>query len=388
MSLEVRPLGVKCNIKCRYCYQNLQRDANNIAVDYDLDRIKAAIEADGQPFTLFGGEPLMVPLATLEKLWSWGFAQFGRNSVQTNGVLITRRHITLFKKYNVHVGISLDGPGELNRARWAGTERNTERATQKTHKVIHALCEADIVPSIIVTLHRANASNEALPIMESWFRRLDGIGVKSVRLHVLEVDDETIRSELALTALQQVAALQAFARLERTLPTLRFDIFEDMRRLMEGRDNRTTCVWNACDPYTTRAVQGLEGNGQRSNCGRTNKDGIDFVKADQQGFERYIALYHTPQEHGGCKDCRFFLVCKGQCPGTAIDGDWRNRTEHCEVWKQMYLDLEATMVREGKSPLSLRSDRTEVESAMLRCWSTGRNSMIETILRQLSAVVA
>ena len=80
-------------------------------------------------------------------------------------------------------------------------------------------------------------------------------------------------------------------------------------------------------------MQGIEGTDQRSNCGRTNKDGIDFVKSDREGFERYLALYYTPQEYGGCKDCRFFLMCKGQCPGTAIDRDWRNRTEHCEVWK-------------------------------------------------------
>ena len=60
-----------------------------------------------------------------------------------------------------------------------------------------------------------------------------------------------------------------------------------------------------------------------SNCGRTNKDGVDYLKSDHQGYERYIALYNTPHEHGGCKGCRFFLMCKGQCPGTAIDGDWQ-----------------------------------------------------------------
>ena len=67
--------------------------------------------------------------------------------------------------------------------------------------------------------------------------------------------------------------------------------------MLLGQDQSTTCVWNACDPYTTRAVQGIEGHGQRSNCGRTNKDGIDFVKADREGFERYLALYPRP----GCR---------------------------------------------------------------------------------------
>ncbi len=32
-------------------------------------------------------------------------------------------------------------------------------------------------------------------------------------------------------------------------------------------------------------------------------------------------------------------MCKGQCPGTAIDRDWRNRSEHCAVWKALFADL-------------------------------------------------
>ena len=36
MSIEVRPLGVKCNIQCQYCYQNPQRDAGNVPGDFDV----------------------------------------------------------------------------------------------------------------------------------------------------------------------------------------------------------------------------------------------------------------------------------------------------------------------------------------------------------------
>ena len=129
-----------------------------------------------------------------------------------------------------------------------------------------------------------------------------------------------------------------------------------------GQDNSSNCVWNACDPYTTRAVRGVEGNGQRSNCGRTNKDGIDFVKSDDEGFERYLALYHTPQEYGGCKDCRFFLMCKGQCPGTSIDGDWRNRTEHCKGWMGLYRHLEEEKLDAGEIPFTAGPRRKQVGS--------------------------
>ena len=72
MSVELRPLGVQCNIKCTYCYQNPLRDAGNLPRCYDLERMKAAVEREGGPFALFGGEPLLMPLMDLEALWEWG----------------------------------------------------------------------------------------------------------------------------------------------------------------------------------------------------------------------------------------------------------------------------------------------------------------------------
>lgn len=66
MAVELRPLGVQCNLRCVYCYQKPQRDAGNLARRYDLDAMRAAVEQEGGPFTLFGGEPLLMPRADLE----------------------------------------------------------------------------------------------------------------------------------------------------------------------------------------------------------------------------------------------------------------------------------------------------------------------------------
>lgn len=381
MSVELRPLGVACNIQCQYCYQNPQRDAGNVLRSYDLDAMKAAVQREGGPFTLFGGEPLLVPERDLEALWAWGLEQFGSNSIQTNGALINDAHIRMFREYRVGVGISIDGPGELNDARWAGTLDRTREATAKTEAAIERLCREAMPPSLIVTLHRGNATADKLPTMHDWLRRLQGLGITSVRLHVLEVEGDDVRSVYALTTEENLYAFSSFAALEPDLTTLRLDLFDDMRNLLMGTDDQTTCVWNACDPYTTRAVRGVEGYGQASNCGRTNKDGIDFVKAPAEGFERYLALYHTPQEHGGCSGCRFFLMCKGQCPGTAIDGDWRNRTEHCELWKGLFRSFEERLLDTGDVPLSASPERRDIEGAFLELWTAGQSTSIAGVRR-------
>ncbi|MDA7980489.1 MAG: radical SAM protein [Pirellulales bacterium] len=353
MGVELRPLGVACNISCVYCYQQPQRDAGNIAKRYDIEAMKAAVEREGGPFTLFGGEPLLLPTATLEDLWSWGKEKYGRNGVQTNGSLITDDHIRLFREYDVQVGISIDGPGELNAVRWAGSDERTDSLTEKSEAAIHRLCREGIPPSLIITLHRGNATEDKLHAMFDWIRHLDAIGVSSTRLHLMEAESPLIRAKLALSTERNVQALIGFAELEQSLSRMRFDTFDDMEKMLSADDLHATCVWKACDPLTTDAVRGVEGFGQSSNCGRTNKDGIDYIKSDGAGFERYLSLYHTPHENGGCKGCRFFLMCKGQCPGTAIDGDWRNRTEHCEIWFRLFQLIEQRMARAGTRPISL-----------------------------------
>jgi uncharacterized protein len=387
MGVEVRPLNVACNIQCLYCYQHPQRDAANVPREYDLVKIKRAIEIEGGPFTLFGGEPLLLPIGDLEDLWSWGYEQFGRNSIQTNGTLISDVHIQMFRKYKVSIGMSVDGPGELNDTRWHGSLERTRESTAKTQLAIERLCKEGLCPSLIITLHRGNARRDRLPRLIEWVQTLSGFGVHNFRLHLLESESAIIRETLALGVEENIIALRAFLELSRQIPELNFDIFKEMRNLLMGDDRSKACVWDACDPYTTAAVRGIEGQGQRSNCGRTNKDGIDFVKADQSGFERYIALYHTPQEVGGCKDCRFFLMCKGHCPGTAIDGDWRNRTEHCEVWKAMFELLEEELKAAGKEPLSLDLRRFEIEKRAVETWQR-REHVSVTKLRDIQPTPA
>ncbi len=384
MALEVRPFGVRCNIGCQYCYQNPERDAGNELAAYDLDKIIEAIAAEDDKFCLFGGEPLLMPERDLERLWAYGHETYGYNAVQTNGTLVTDRHLELIEKYDVKVGISVDGPGELNDVRWAGTLEKTRELTARTQAAIEKLCRAGLAPSLIITLHRGNASAQRLPVLLDWIRELHQMGVRYVRAHLLEVDNELVRAKYALSDEENVAVMMSLYELEKQIPDLYLDAFADMRKLLRGDDTGVTCTWNACDPMTTRAVRGVEGSGQRSNCGRTNKDGVDFVKAEIEGFERYLALYHTPQEYGGCKGCRFFLMCKGQCPGTAIDGDWRNRTEHCAIWMELLSRLESEMIAEGTEPLSQSPHREQIEQNFLSEWARGSGPSLKSMVEQVA----
>lgn len=362
MSLEVNPVGMACNIACEYCYEQSMRDAGNITDKLDLTAIFRELDKEKKEFSLFGGEPLLLPVSKLEEIFEYGFKRFGSNGVQTNGTLINTVHIELFRRYNVHVGFSIDGPHPINEIR-CGKE-----LTEKSIENIKKCLSEGLRTSLIITLHTGHLGR--WPVFFNWLTELDELGLKDVRLHLLERDNNV----RPLNNEQLVDLLLALDRAEVGYKNIKFDLFREISKLLRNPFADVTCVWNACDPLTTSAVNGIGPSGNRYNCGRTNKEGVQWYKAENAGHERQLALYHTD-----CKDCRFFLACKGFCPGTGIDGDWRRKTEHCSTLKTLFNVYESKLISSRIPVYTQDKDLKEKESEYLnklinnKCTSGDKN---------------
>lgn len=384
MSVEARPLSDRCNIMCTYCYQTATRESGNSLYTYDVDKMIEEIEKTGQPFHLFGGEILLVPIPDLERFWQYGYDKFKSNAIQTNGTLIKDEHIQLFKKYNVGVGISIDGADELNSLRSAGSPEKTLKATEKIIHNIWKLTTHGINVSIIVTLHRMNGTPDRLPKLMHFIRWLGDCGIKSGNIHVLEVDKTMPDQEKhVLTQKENIHAFLELAKFFEENPDLQWNPFKDTKDILKGNDDKALCFWNYCDPMNTSAVYGIEGDGALSNCGRTNKEGINWYKADDYGYERYIALYYTPDEDGGCNGCRFWITCGGSCPGESINGDFRAKTTHCKTQKALQGYYEKKIEEEGDIPITKSIHRSEIEEMMLSYMMRGQRTSIGYLLKVL-----
>ena len=176
------------------------RDAGNEGgKEYELDAITKAAEAAGvgKPdsngnitgWTGFGGEFLLTPLSDVEKLFQWSKKLGAPIGLQTNGTLITDRHVELFKQYRVSVGVSMDGPEELNdeRTSKADTLEATRKMTALSQRNIERLLAEGISASLIVVVHNTNAgTEEKLSRLIAWILRLRDLGLRYVNLHLLE----------------------------------------------------------------------------------------------------------------------------------------------------------------------------------------------------------
>ena len=383
MSVEVNVVGVRCGAKngglsCTYCYESPLVSKGYPLPTVDVPAVKKTIERlvgdqDGGSFSLFGGEPLLAPPKVLEDLWAFGLERYKKNGIQTSGRPFTEEHFKLLQKYKVSVGFSIDGPDELNDARRAGSNEATRQATAHSIEWMHRLLEAKMGVGLIVTLSKYNAGEDRLHKLLEWFSDLDQRGLQSVTLHLMQQDCRTVA--FALNPQENLEVLLAIRRHEvARLRTTKFKLFKDVLALLRGKDvwkwndgspAGVGCTWAGCDPMTTPAVQGIEPDGTRSLCQRVHDTTTAWSDGPRGSQTRQLMLRATPQEDGGCAGCRQMITCKGQCPGTAIDGDWRKRSRDCATWKGLLEHFEGVLLGAGETPITLREDRDTIEKAAI-----------------------
>ena len=139
----------RCNINCTYCYIfNLGNDiainSNPIISNNTIKDLKEFFERASQEYDIetvqvdfHGGEPLMMGKERFEnackELTSGDYNEAKLNlACQTNAILIDDEWIDIFSKYNISVGISIDGPKHINdRHRLDRKGRSTYESTVK-----------------------------------------------------------------------------------------------------------------------------------------------------------------------------------------------------------------------------------------------------------------
>lgn len=119
-------IASRCNLNCKYCYEyNMGDDTWKTASKFMTNAVATELGKRIQEHIdefnlneynigLHGGEPLLMSPTKLDELIETLKSeidpkidlQFG---MQTNAVLMTKEHISIFKKHNIRISVSLDG---------------------------------------------------------------------------------------------------------------------------------------------------------------------------------------------------------------------------------------------------------------------------------------
>lgn len=324
---------MRCSSNCEYCYEDKLRKGKKF-LDYDLDKVLQAIEEAHKQFKtdicFHGGEILMLPNADLERLFKKGFELASRTSIQTNGLLIDDDVIKLFKKYKTSVGLSIDGPGELNKGRWR--EQN-EKRTEKVIKNIYRMRYEKISVGLICVISKYNCLPAQRQKFKDFILEMKKIGCPSGRMNPVVGGGDYVASIEELKDFY-------FDMCDFTLsdPLLQWQPFRDIIDNLMGF-RQSTCIYHQCDYFWTNSAHVILGDGTIRNCMKTVL-GHNVLQGNEPSKVRYEALFNTPRQYGGCKGCRYWSVCSGLCPSEGIDGDWRNKSSYCEVFYALYEKIE------------------------------------------------
>ncbi len=121
----IKPVSAACNMECKYCfykdvhsYQQRSTPRDKLAFDTLRALIKQSSSFDDVTFAFQGGEPTLAGLSFFETFVKEVEILSTRANIhysfQTNGLLIDDDWCDFFKKNDVLVGISLDGPHEYH----------------------------------------------------------------------------------------------------------------------------------------------------------------------------------------------------------------------------------------------------------------------------------
>lgn len=111
-----------CNFRCRYCYADADTKGRSIRLEtmkFIMEKIFRDIPDESISFVFHGGEPLLLKKTIIEatrfaEKVSPRYNKRCNYSIQTNGALIDQEVIEYAKRYNVEIGVTLDGPREIH----------------------------------------------------------------------------------------------------------------------------------------------------------------------------------------------------------------------------------------------------------------------------------
>lgn len=162
LTLQIKPVGNHCNLKCKYCYAAPFKSEKFKILDLKVleKLIKESFELTNRIIiTWHGGEPTMVGVDYFKKyidivnIYKKDNQQIF-NMIQTNATLITDEMAKFFKDNNFIVSISLDGNKETHNMYRLLNETNG--SFDKTMNGVKVLRKHNIFPPVIATVTKNN----------------------------------------------------------------------------------------------------------------------------------------------------------------------------------------------------------------------------------------
>lgn len=367
-------ISERCNLKCDYCYFFFGGDeswkfhppivAPDVVESVGAFAARAARDHQLRVITLIfhGGEPLLMPrskfvtMCEMLRGYEKGFRfDFG---LQTNGVLVDAGWIDIFERYQISVGVSLDGPREVNDLhRLDFKDRSSyDRTVAGLRRIQDAAALGRMPePGLLSVINPAADGSRV------YRHFVHDLGVTQMSFLTPDYTWDSGVQEDIITGVERFMLTSLRAWLADKNPKIRIRLFSELLAAMTNA-HAMELVQTYRDDY--RNIISISSNGDlgpedtlKTLDPRFRLLGLNVAANDlwelihsEVWREQADAASVKPD---GCKDCGWWKVCKAGRPINRYSKSrgFSNASLYCSGLKEMYAEIGAFLVRNG-TPLS------------------------------------
>jgi len=327
----VKPIGMACNLNCRYCFYSRQPRKKGIMSNEVLRiLIKEVCEnsSDLVRFYWHGGEPLLAGLDFYRKAITLQ-QRFKRpnqkifNGLVTNGTLVDKNWAVFFRKNNFGIGVSLDGPREFhNRYRRFPNGQGSFDNTMRGLKILkeegvnfHVLC--------VIT----NQTSQDPKKLFDFFVKEEVTEINLIPAIGIQTDngisfEESVNPQRYIDFLINIFDLW----LEEDNPDLRILPLESIVRAFLELPQEDCRFAGECEKSIV-----VDFNGDIFPCCTYGYREFSVLGNISEGLERIISSEsfkklknHLQAIQEKCLPCQWYKICRGGCPFHHYLGKGRN----------------------------------------------------------------
>lgn len=348
-SLLIKPASAVCNLDCAYCFY-LDREADPYksmpARRMSMDTLERLVDTylfysyPNSTFAFQGGEPTLAGLDFFAKLVELQ-QRYGRdgqnvsNALQTNAVLLDDNWAQLFRQYNWLLGVSLDGPEEINDAyRFNKAGRGTWKQVMKS---VECLQKNKVDFNILCVLNQANVGKA-----KELYRFYKSIGIDNIQfIPLAEFNPDGSRMPFTITAEEYGKFLVEMFDLwwpDRRKIRIRF--FDNIAESVAGMKPGSCTMHETCDSYVVVEYNGdiypcdffVEGSWKLGNIT------LDSWSEIARRTRRYSFAQKKTLAHPECQVCEWQSICHGGCPKFrhGPQGQFEDLDYFCQAYKMIY----------------------------------------------------
>lgn len=341
-----------CNYTCSFCrYANHPPQEDSIMsmemCKYILEGVCLYNRKNGQnsaTLIFHGGEPLLWGKKRFREIYAYekelerryeGFCFF--NGMQSNGYLLDEEWMDIFKEMKMSVGISLDGPENMNfHYGTSGNSESIRRVIDNIHMLQRHGATSGIL-SVITDNHLGHA--------KEYFDFLHENGITDTGFCYCYNPRDNISIDPIKLAEFLCESFDIYYHSKKQIRVREFD--NTLLRLYNVETKG--CLFKErceCGSYIC-----ISPNGMVSFCDAYEADSFNVGNIMKQSLEEVISsdeyqntknLYLTPSQNA-CKACEFRCVCGCGCGRNDIGEGSEQKSYFCETYKILYRHILDTL---------------------------------------------